>query len=116
MENKTLEPWKPIAVAVYLVICSFDFWIMPIYKTYLNQVFLQDTVKQLDPENRSYILELIDRIAIDDWEPVTVSGTGGIIFHLSFGTLLAGTALTSRTWTLSANGDVASSPNDKKKD
>ena len=104
MSSKILEPWKTIAVVAYLLICLFDFWLMPMYRTYLNQEFISDAATQIKPENRAYMLEVIDRIAIDDWVPVTTKDVGGIIFHLTFGIMMTGTALTSRTWTISSSG------------
>lgn len=116
MDHNIAGPWKTLAVAVYLVICLFDFWLMPMYRTHLNQEFIVNAAAEAEPENRAYILEVIDRIALEKWTPVTTTGVGGVIFHLSFGVLMTGTALTRRTWTLSSSGGLSSAPEKDKQE
>ena len=116
MSAKLPEPWKLLAVSVYLIICLFDFWLMPVYRTHLNQQFILDAAAEVKPANRAYILEVIDRIALEKWEPVTTKGIGGVIFHVSFGILMTGSALTRRTWTLSSSGGLSSKPADEDND
>lgn len=116
MSAKLPETWKLLAVSVYLIICLFDFWLMPVYRTHLNQQFILDAANEVEPENRAYILEVIDRIALEKWTPVTTQGVGGVIFHVSFGILMTGSALTRRTWTLSSSGGLSSSPIDEDKE
>lgn len=113
MSAKLPEPWKSIAIVVYLVICLFDFWLMPMYRTHINEQFIANATTIM-PENRAYVLEVIDRVALEKWTPVTTSDIGGIIFHVTFGILMTGSALTSRTWTLSSSGGLSSSPKDDK--
>ena len=113
MSAKLPEPWKTIAVVVYLLICLFDFWLMPMYRTHINEQFIANSTTIM-PENRAYVLEVIDRVALEKWSPVTTQDIGGIIFHVTFGILMTGTALTRRTWTLSSSGGLSSSPNNDK--
>lgn len=74
-----------------------------------------DTISELEPENRAYVLDVIDRISLDGWSPVTTNNHGGIVFHISFGMVLGGSALSGRTWTISNNG-LSSTPPPKRKD
>lgn len=110
MSEDAKQTWKSIAAYVYLLICVFDFLIMPAYISHLNNKFIQETLAQVEPDTRSYILEIIDRVKIDKWNPVTLQS--GYVFHISFGLILGGAAFTSRSWTLSANG-LKSEPNIK---
>lgn len=116
MSNKLPQSWKLLAVTVYLIICTFDFWLMPVYRTHLNQEFIINAAEEVDPENRAYILEVIDRVALDKWQPVTTANIGGIIFHVTFGILMTGSALTRRTWTLSSSGGLTSEPDKDEKE
>jgi len=112
MGAKLPDAWKLLAVTVYLIICLFDFWLMPVYRTHLNQQFINNAATTVQAENRAYILEVIDRVKLEKWVPVTTTGIGGVIFHLSFGVMMTGSALTRRTWTISSSGGISSSPKD----
>lgn len=109
MKTQTKDTWKAIAAYAYMTICVFDFLVMPAYTSYLNQRFIEETISELEPDSRAYVLEVIDRISLESWSPVTTNNTGGMIFHISFGMILGGTAVTGRTWTISSNG-LTSSP------
>jgi len=105
MENT----WKTVAAYVYLTICLFDFLIMPAAITIINRSFTNEIINEIKAEDRKYALEIIDRISLDNWEPVTIYG-GGLVFHLSFGAILTGAAVTDKKWTLTqsaASGSVS---------
>lgn len=98
-ESKGL--WKTVAAYVYIGICIFDFLVMPAYTVYTNRNFSERVISIIDESNRRYALEIIDRLRLKNWEPVTVYG-GGLIFHISFGAILTGAAVTDRKWTITA--------------
>lgn len=91
--------WKTVAAYVYILICIFDFVVMPAYMVYTNRDFSDQVIQIIDESNRRYALEIIDRLSLRNWEPVTVYG-GGMIFHLSFGAILTGAAVTDRRWSI----------------
>jgi hypothetical protein len=77
--------WRTMAGYTYLIICLFDFLIMPL-AVHVNARELihshQDSVNEL---------KIIDKFGGMAWVPVTM--TGGGLFHLSFGAILTGVAL-----------------------
>jgi len=76
--------WRTMAGYTYLIICLFDFLIMPL-ATHVN---IKELITHAD---HGYTLELIKQFGGVNWSPVTM--TGGGLFHLSFGTILTGIAV-----------------------
>lgn len=86
------DGWQSLAGVVYLVICVFDFVVVPAWIG-INRV---DVTAMIDVEHFSTIdpsiqLRLIESLTYQH-EPFTLKGGG--LFHLAFGALLTGSALT----------------------
>lgn len=101
--HERADTWKTIAAYVYLTICLFDFLIMPAYMVYSNKTFTQEIIQEIDLEtDRKFTLEVVDKLSLKNWEPVTIYG-GGLVFHLAFGAILTGAAVTDRKWVLTSS-------------
>lgn len=103
--------WRVLAGYVYLSICLFDFIVMPII-VHVNTLDTKEVVREFlfDMEDRKFALELIDRADTSRWQPLTLSGGG--LFHLSFGAILTGAAVTrgfERTEMAKRNGRIEQS-------
>lgn len=87
------EGWKSVCGIVYLIICFFDFVVVPSWIGLTRQDTLLGLsmmdLKDLDP---SVQIEMIRAMTLQH-EPFTLKGAG--MFHLAFGALLTGSALTS---------------------
>ena len=88
------DKWRLAALIVYLVICVYDFMLVPIYygiarmnldlSNYMQQLTLiDDPLVQME-----YLKKLVSQ-----HEPFTLKGGG--LFHLSFGAILTGSAVGS---------------------
>lgn len=88
------QMWLPFAAITYVVICIFDFMIMPIYVTAHNSRIENIVVKQLQGKDAVTFADMIIKSnqAQRQWNPLTLLGAG--MFHLSFGALLTGGAVT----------------------
>lgn len=89
------EGWKALSCCVYLVICLFDFVVVPSWVG-MNRANFIETITQIDLwENADSIVkhELIKAITYHH-EPFTLKGAG--LFHLAFGALLTGSAIVGR--------------------
>lgn len=77
--------WRALAAVSYLIICSFDFIIMPLIVFFVHDSFTEMTknISGLSPE--------VQRVALDriwgPWQPLTLQCNG--IFHISFGSLIS---------------------------
>lgn len=97
MESNTLKhssrsSWRSVAGYVYIVICLFDFLIMPTV-VYQNQQHIEDVLIEIvEADDKKFALDIIDRLNLEPWSPVTLIGGG--IFHISFGAILTGVAVT----------------------
>lgn len=95
-----LDNWKPLAAMVYTFICLFDFVVVPawigLYRPSLHEVFvaIQD-IKDLPP---AVLLELAKAVT-HQHSPFTLQFGG--MFHIAFGALLTGAAI-SRTTPITA--------------
>lgn len=92
-DNKLKANWRPIAAVIYLCICLFDFVVMPV--VYANTIDYVSVFEQLDKmTSEKAKVALIDKLDFDrqSWEPATLGGGG--MFHLAFGALLTGAAVT----------------------
>ena len=91
MGNKAVVVWRWSALVVYLIICLYDFVLVPVYMSmqvpYL-EVFV-DIINRL-PDDPLVRLDMM-KIMTGTHSPYTLMGGG--IFHLAFGALLTGTAM-----------------------
>ena len=90
------EGWKALTAVVYLLICIFDFVVVPMWFG-LSRVGI-DPMKMLTLESISKLapavqLEIIKSLSYQH-EPFTLKGGG--LFHLAFGALLTGSAIAGR--------------------
>ena len=86
--------WKPLAATVYLVICVFDFIVVPswigITRDSSHELELIQQMQGLDVQVQ---IKMIDHYQSNyRWEPNTLKWGG--IFHFAFGAILTGVALT----------------------
>ena len=107
--NNTEEPWynwRSLAGYVYISICVFDFLIMPATMQ-ANHEDIKEYVTELmyTHEDKKFVLEVVDRVNAGQWKPVTLVGGG--LFHISFGAILTGAAVSrgrERTEMVKHNG------------
>ncbi len=94
--NVFRKNWRPAAAIVYLVICVFDFIIMPVLLTKIEtkrdftQIYEQ-IAKLESPQAQVALINKID-LSVQEWKPLTLGGGG--MFHLAMGALLTGAAVT----------------------
>jgi len=86
--------WLPAAAAVYLLICLFDFIIMPVYVAAHNSRVETMIFQKIEGKD---VVDIADSLikgnqALKQWNPLTLLGGG--MFHLAFGALLTGGAIT----------------------
>jgi hypothetical protein len=85
------EGWKTIMAVVYAIICLVDFVIMPMaitaFKGHGLQDFIINNLRTFDPTIQTQILQVIAK----EYTPITLQGAG--VYHLAFGALLTGSAL-----------------------
>ena len=86
--------WQSLAGIVYLVICIFDFVIVPswigITRVDTAVLFQAMGTANLDPIVQMNLIESLTY----QHEPFTLKGGG--LFHLAFGALLTGSAITHK--------------------
>jgi len=79
--------WKSAAAVIYLLICLFDFVVVPTYLGLftepLSQLIL--AIKDLPADAQSIVLTM----KLGTWEPLTLKGGG--LFHVAFGAILGAT-------------------------
>lgn len=95
------DGWKSVMASVYAIICLFDFVVVPSWigimrKDLDKNLFLASNVSQ------QVQVELI-KANFNQHDPYTLRGGG--MFHLAFGALLTGSAL-SRRREISENEDA----------
>jgi len=87
--------WKVACAVVYLVICIFDFLIMPGMLTQFSENIdytqLFEQVNKL--ENYQAQVALLNKVSyeVQTWKPLTLQGAG--MFHIAFGAILTGVAM-----------------------
>ena len=81
--------WRNIVVTVYLIICIYDFMVVPIYYGIARMgLDLADYMSHLQEiEDPLVQLEYLKRY-VSQHEPFTLKGGG--LFHLSFGAIITG--------------------------
>lgn len=86
--------WLPFAAGTYIAICIFDFMIMPIYVTAHNSRIENAVFKTLEGKDAAIFADGLIRAnqATRQWNPLTLLGAG--MFHIAFGALLTGGAVT----------------------
>lgn len=86
--------WLPFAAATYIVICIFDFIIMPVYVTAHNSRIENAVFATLQGKDAATFADGLVKAnqAQRQWNPLTLLGAG--MFHLAFGALLTGGAVT----------------------
>ena len=80
--------WKAVLAVVYAVICVFDFLVIPTWRGFNRFTYPVDEIQKLDPQVQIVVLDKLTK----DHSPLTLRGGG--LFHLSFGALLTGSAVT----------------------
>ena len=88
------EGWKAVMAVIYALICIFDFVIVPSWIGITRNELSMDLISGMANIDPSVQLELI-KSAYRQHEPFTLQGGG--LFHLAFGALLTGSALTRQT-------------------
>jgi hypothetical protein len=86
------EGWKSIMAIIYAAICIFDFIVVPSWIGVNRKDISMDLITGMTTIDPSVQIELI-KAAYHQHEPFTLQGGG--LFHLAFGALLTGSALSS---------------------
>lgn len=86
--------WLPFAAATYIIICIFDFIIMPVYVTAHNSRIEDAVFASLQGKDAATFADGLVKTnqAQRQWNPLTLLGGG--MFHIAFGALLTGGAVT----------------------
>jgi len=81
--------WRNIVVTVYLIICIYDFMLVPIYYGVARMgLDLADYMSHLQEiEDPMVQMEYLKKL-VSQHEPNTLKGGG--LFHLSFGAIITG--------------------------
>lgn len=88
------EGWKAFLAIVYAGICVFDFVLVPTWIGIIRELSDVSLTPQLIQSFDSSVqLRIIEAYTFQH-EPLTLKGGG--IFHLAFGALLTGSAITAR--------------------
>ncbi len=84
--------WRWTALITYLVICIYDFMVVPIYYGIARMgLDLADYMQHLEAiEDPLVQMEYLKKL-VSQHEPFTLKGGG--LFHLAFGALLTGSTL-----------------------
>lgn len=88
------EYWRPMCGVVYLAICVFDFLVMPVvYTTIYRRQDLAYVVELAEKlQSTAQAAALTAMISSREWKPITLQE--GAFFHLAFGAILTGAAIT----------------------
>ena len=116
-ESLIRSHWRPIAAAVYLTICLFDFIAMPIVIEIHNRevdpvVAVSEALKFKESSAQTQALQILSKKR--SWDPLTLMGAG--TFHIAFGALLSAAAWTrgqEKIENLKQNGASGSSDSDR---
>ena len=102
------EYWRTIAAIVYMLICLFDFILVPSLITHLEyrvrsrRANVYENVLQF--KDHPEIMKIIAQdLALEgsDWMPYTLRGAG--MFHIAFGAILTGTIV--KQWKKGGTGN-----------
>lgn len=88
--------WKVMAGYTYIAICIFDFVVMPVALHHVRIAGAAEIVEVIDKQGVEVGIKLISQLQDRTymWSPVTLHGGG--LFHLSFGAILTGAALSKK--------------------
>lgn len=97
--------WKTVAGYVYILVCLFDFVVMPMV-VHASSVDSREIITEImyEIEDRGFALGAADKLQTKRWEPVTLVGAG--VFHLSFGAILTGATLSKNKESTESNKQV----------
>lgn len=89
--------WRPAAAIIYLVVCVFDFLIMPSIIEHYNQkidipALIEVTKDIKDPTTKAQVITKMIDHQTRKWRPVTLGEAG--TFHIAFGAILGAAAWT----------------------
>jgi len=86
--------WLPFAAGTYIIICIFDFMVMPVYVAAHNSRIEARVFEELNGKDVATFATAVAQTAqaTRQWNPLTLMGAG--MFHLAFGALLTGGAVT----------------------
>ena len=88
----SIHRWRWTALIVYLVICIYDFMVVPIYYGVARMgLDLADYMEHL-PEDPLVAMEYLKKL-VSQHSAFTLQGGG--LFHLSFGAILSGSVFGS---------------------
>jgi len=88
------EGWKAFLAIIYAIICIFDFVLVPTWIGIVRELSDEPlTAELISSFDLSVQLRVIEAYTFQH-EPLTLKGGG--IFHLAFGALLTGSAITAR--------------------
>lgn len=95
-EHQLQKYWRPSVAVIYLITVVFDFIAMPLYIEGTNRrdidYALIDKINSLkEPATQIEIARKLE-VSKRTWEPLTLLGGG--LFHLAFGSILTGAAVT----------------------
>lgn len=95
IEHPLKKYWRPMAAVVYLLICIFDFVIMPSIveasnTKASNQQAVELALKFAEPAAQIQALQAFTEKRA--WNPLTLLGGG--LFHISFGAIIGVSAWT----------------------
>lgn len=87
-----MDNWKPACALIYTIICVFDFVVFPCWVGWHRMAVSEFlvTTQGIDVTLKTNIFDYLYRA----YSPYTLSGGG--LFHLSFGALLTGVAITAK--------------------
>lgn len=98
-ESLIYSAWLPACAYIYILICIFDFIIMPITievhaTSRINSVLDKANEEYNHSKDSAAYIDTIKNAKLFDgqWNPLTLQGAG--LFHLAFGALLAGGSVT----------------------
>ncbi len=86
--------WLPFLAGIYMLICLFDFIIMPVYTAAHNSRIENAVLTTIEAKDVADFADGIIKAnqSQRQWNPLTLLGGG--MFHLAFGALLTGGAVT----------------------
>jgi hypothetical protein len=88
-DNWLTRNWRPLAAITYLIICIFDFIIMPTLM-FMRQESVGSLLKDLNIINNLDMQKIVLDHIFMVWEPLTLKYDG--MLHISFGAILGASA------------------------
>lgn len=93
-EEKWFMRWRHFAAYIYLIICIFDFIVMPIVYESNNRMLPVEALRIAQEFQDAGSQELVFTALMTKraWDPITLLGAG--TFHIAFGAILGAAAWT----------------------